>query len=797
MGDRLVDGALRRSRGTVGHLLLSGAIVLLGLALRWAALDRMPLFVDEASHIVRAQHIALGEVFFGFQHSKWLYTALLALFRPLGPETPWLARGLAALAGGLTVGGCIALGRALDGWHTGWLAGLVYALLPLAVFHERQALVDPQLAALTTLSLVLAVRLAARPRLWVGLLLSLALAAAYLTKGAAALPFLLLPPAAVLLLSQKGDARRWGLALGVMAAGAALAINGLVVGQARRSGIDLLDSHSTLLENTILLHLGEPGTLAHLQADLLACVEIVRRYVGWLVLGLVVLSPVWAALGERRPAILFLAIPALAFGLVPILAIRPTLYASLSTRYFLTTAAPLAVLAALSLRILLSHLADWRPMIGYLGVAVTLFGLLATTLPFDLALIRRPDFSLLAAPDRATYETFSATPNQQIAQAIVGEWERGGYEPVHVVGPVGMEMDFFRAYLGPRIGSLRENNPDDHDLSPSLLKWTADGEPVFFIEHPRSSALPESAYGARLELLERYPSERGQFNLYRVTGVGVDGPLADSIYAQLVPGPGEMAGDYAVLAGALARNPAARPVIVFPSSHAQALPDQPGLEVIPLSLSRWPLDRQHAQEALAGLDLGTDGGVVEAVLVDEAHADPGRAVALALQRSLYQTGSEWYGLLHRILYVTGPLDPELTPTGVQYEGGIELVSAAILDPSPSPGGALRVALEWRTPVEIQDSYVVFTHLVDQNETLWSQYDSVPGGGLLPMTSWEPGETIRDRFAIRLPDDLPPGEYILRIGLYHPESGLRLRAVAGSGIGPDYAVLAHLVVGESG
>jgi 4-amino-4-deoxy-L-arabinose transferase-like glycosyltransferase len=790
-----MDKLLRdHNRRAIGTLLLSGAIVLLGLALRWTALDGMPLFVDEGSHIVRAQHIAQGELFFGFQHSKWLYTALLALFRPLGPETPWLARGLSALWGALTIAGCIALGRALDEWRTGWLAGAIYALLPLAVFHERQALVDPQLAALTTLSAMLAVYLAARPRLWMGLLLSAALGAAILTKGAAALPYLLLPLAATLLLARSEKARWRGLALGGGAAALALAINALVVGLARRSGVELLDSHSALLENTILPRLADPATLAHLQSDLLDYFVIARHYAGWAVLGLVLLALVWAVAGERRRAILFLAIPALAFGLVPILAVRPTLYASLSTRYFLPTAAPLATLAALSLRLTLSRLSRWQPVAGQVGAALAALGLLATALPFDLALIRHPDLALLAPPDRTTYETFSATPNQAIAQVIIDEWRQGGREPVDVVGPVGIEMDFFRAYLGPRIGSLRESNPDDHGLSPALLEWAAAGQSVFFIEHPRSGTLPDSAYGAQIRLIAHYPSERGEFNLYRMVGVGVDGPQANSIYAQLVPGPDEMSGDYTALAAALAQNPAARPAIVFPASQAAALPDQANLTIKPLLLSRWPLDASHAREALARLDLGVDGEPVEAVLVDEAHADPGRAVALALQESLYQTGSEWYGLLHRVSYVSGPVDPESAASGVQYEGGIELVSAAILDPTPAPGGTLRLALEWRTPVEVQDSYVVFTHLVGQDETLWAQYDSVPGGGLLPMTSWVPGEPVRDRFAMRLPNDLPPGAYALRIGLYHPESGLRLRAVAGPEVGPDYAVLAHVVVG---
>jgi hypothetical protein len=96
---------------------------------------------------------------------------------------------------------------------------------------------------------------------------------------------------------------------------------------------------------------------------------------------------------------------------------------------------------------------------------------------------------------------------------------------------------------------------------------------------------------------------------------------------------------------------------------------------------------------------------------------------------------------------------------------------------------------------VADSVVGFAHVIDDTGTLWAQYDSVPGDGLLPMPSWEPGERVDDRFAIQLPADIPPGSYQVRIGLYHPTNGLRLRVTDGQEVGPDYVVFGRFSVAE--
>jgi hypothetical protein len=296
-------------------------------------------------------------------------------------------------------------------------------------------------------------------------------------------------------------------------------------------------------------------------------------------------------------------------------------------------------------------------------------------------------------------------------------------------------------------------------------------------------------------MLYEQQTEWGPVRLLQVTGLGIEGPQASGIYKQLAPDPLKMTSDYDSLAAALAQEASTHTILVFPADHASVLDERVPMAVARLSIPFWPPTSDRVQAELQKLDLEASSTPIEVILVDEANTDPTRAILLALNSTFYRTGSEWYGLLHRLSYVGGPAAPALEPLDIQFEGGISLTRTAILDQEATPGGVVRVALRWQTPVTIQDSYAVFTHIVGADETLWAQYDSIPGGGLLPMTSWLPGELVDDRFAIRLPPDLPAGAYTVRVGIYHPDNGLRLRVIAGSDTGPDYVNLTQVVVAD--
>jgi 4-amino-4-deoxy-L-arabinose transferase-like glycosyltransferase len=770
-------------------------VVLLALALRTVSLAQTPLFIDEALHINRAHSAVAGNIFEGLRVNKWLYPVVLGLvLRPIGPEGPWLARVLSALCSAITVSAGVALGRTLfrdtvgeaGSRRIGLLAGLIYAVLPMTVFHERQALVDPMMVAFTGLSILLAVRLVRQPRLWAAAPLGLALALAFLTK-LLAISYLALPLVASILLPR--DRQTMWKALGPSALSIAIAA-GLILPIYRVAAIsDIKPGRGVQISlgNTLLDSL-TPETMITVQSHL-HDVGQTLGYFGVGVITLVVLSIVWLALDESRREIGFLLVPGIGFMALPILAEQVTATGRLPSRYLLACALPLALLAARSLQILMKRLGGLPRAVPTLTGLLFLGTILGQSLYFDVTLIDDLQQAPLAAHDKLAYLNKQGVSTHALATVLQDIWHtRGGR--VNALGP-GPALIYLEAELGPRMGTYANSFLDRAERTVhrrALLSiWLSSGEQVFFFDQDENIPSLRHLDGAQTSLVGTY----GTWTLLHVEGA--ENPLAEDVYLRLAGDPLFMGDDHDALAAALSQNPPTS-VIMFPSGHAPELAARTSLDVIPFDTGRWPLTTPTVEAALADLELGTAGEPVDFVLVNEAATDPQRTLGLALRRSLYPTGDEeWFGLLHRKRFVTGPASPTLAPIGAEYEDAIELIRGAIIDPVVEPGDAVRLALTWRSAVAVQDSFVVFIHVVDSSGALWAQHDSEPGDGLRPMPSWEPGESVDDRFAIQLPPDIPPGEYEVRIGLYHPANGLRLRVTGGQEIAPDYAVFGRFSV----
>ena len=81
---------------------------------------------------------------------------------------------------------------------------------------------------------------------------------------------------------------------------------------------------------------------------------------------------------------------------------------------------------------------------------------------------------------------------------------------------------------------------------------------------------------------------------------------------------------------------------------------------------------------------------------------------------------------------------------------------------------------WQGITEMAELYLVFLHLVDSEGQIIAQHDRVPGlRGKQPTTSWLPREVVIDPVDLRLPADIRPGNYTLRLGMYLPPKGPRL------------------------
>ncbi len=100
------------------------------------------------------------------------------------------------------------------------------------------------------------------------------------------------------------------------------------------------------------------------------------------------------------------------------------------------------------------------------------------------------------------------------------------------------------------------------------------------------------------------------------------------------------------------------------------------------------------------------------------------------------------------------------------------------------GGTLHLTLRWRALVSPRDSATVFIHLIDGADRPVAGWDYTPLGGAAPtylwFPKWLPGQTFVDPYRLDLPQDLPPGEYRLEVGMYGMTSQRRLPVVDLSG-----------------
>jgi hypothetical protein len=121
------------------------------------------------------------------------------------------------------------------------------------------------------------------------------------------------------------------------------------------------------------------------------------------------------------------------------------------------------------------------------------------------------------------------------------------------------------------------------------------------------------------------------------------------------------------------------------------------------------------------------------------------------------------------------LRPDEVPNRINYRLG---KSIHLLGYAWDAAGAT-LTLYWQSGEEVRGfNYVVFVHVLDSQDHLVWGADGPPLGGLYPTSAWRPGEIVADPRLLRLAD-LPPGEYTLAVGLYDPDTLIRL-AVTNAG-----------------
>jgi len=122
----------------------------------------------------------------------------------------------------------------------------------------------------------------------------------------------------------------------------------------------------------------------------------------------------------------------------------------------------------------------------------------------------------------------------------------------------------------------------------------------------------------------------------------------------------------------------------------------------------------------------------------------------------------------------------LLPDPITFDG-IVLRGMQVPAEEVRPAEPLPVTLTWEANGPVPQNLTAFVHLLsrspDDPTPLKAQHDGIPCAGGYPTTHWLAGEYVVDNHVVTLPPDIPPGQYLLSIGLYETDS---LQSIAPAG-----------------
>jgi hypothetical protein len=107
---------------------------------------------------------------------------------------------------------------------------------------------------------------------------------------------------------------------------------------------------------------------------------------------------------------------------------------------------------------------------------------------------------------------------------------------------------------------------------------------------------------------------------------------------------------------------------------------------------------------------------------------------------------------------------EITPLPpiARLASGANLIGYTIERPA---WDQMQVTLYWWAARSPNQSYTVFTQVLDSEGGLIAGHDSRPANGDAPTQTWIPGRVYADTHLIELPTGLPPGTYRVVAGMY--------------------------------
>jgi len=212
------------------------------------------------------------------------------------------------------------------------------------------------------------------------------------------------------------------------------------------------------------------------------------------------------------------------------------------------------------------------------------------------------------------------------------------------------------------------------------------------------------------------------------------------------------------------------------------------LPMVPIPLKR-PPDRQETVAQLEQLTAGVRR--VFGIFWASEEADPQRIVEGWLDEHGYKALDAWYGHVRLVIYAmpSQTMGTEIQhPLSVNLGGQVRLRGYTLDSPVVEAGDILQLNLFWEATNVIQRRYKVFTHVIDESGHLVGQRDAEPGGGRNLTNTWREGQQVLDRYGLPIQPGTPPGEYLIEVGMYSLDDGLRLPIVQGGRAVDDRIIL---------
>lgn len=120
------------------------------------------------------------------------------------------------------------------------------------------------------------------------------------------------------------------------------------------------------------------------------------------------------------------------------------------------------------------------------------------------------------------------------------------------------------------------------------------------------------------------------------------------------------------------------------------------------------------------------------------------------------------------------------------ENGSELISLVGITQPDNVGGQIQLATWWRIIDKLPEDIAIFIHLLDESGAIIAQYDGFDAAA----STLRPNDAVLQQHLLTLPEDMKPGSYAVRLGLYRRGDGQRVHLTDGK----DLIEIAHCVAG---